>query len=572
MARLAPIPGLVPGRLELGDVVVCWAAAASAPINTHTAADGGAVVFGDALARGATRRATAAELRDAWTGPAARPTPHDGYFAGVAVRGEQIVLGGDLMGLFPLYVAARGDVYIAASTPAVFAGHPSVDCSFDVDGLVCYLLTGGPFDGRTVQAGVRRVAAGALATWRRGGPLQEVTTFRWPNGPVDASLSFAQQLERFDAAQADAVRRHTGVHERINILLSGGRDSRTLAGYLAESGRRASTITLGAPTDHDVRCAAGVARVLGMPHAVRPVPFDPFVAYADRCIELEKHSVSMSSVHTWAGVEAFAALGGGLLSGYMADVRHLPARPATREAMLQWAAGRAIAPEVLTRLLRAEHRPMVAEVMARVHAAYDALGRDADAHGTSPGLSPDASWRWFMAVYMRFHAGAVPWRLSFGAWPVMPIIDQAFLEATLSIPLAMVAGRTMQDAVLRTRFPALARVPLDRNAHDTRPLVESWPSRLAAATRRFRAPAPSVEQRFYVRMYDFNNPGWRAIRESAEPGRSAMTEWFDAGALATIVPSPSQDVAHADPIAEGFGPKMLTGLMRGLVLAKERSR
>lgn len=566
------MPGLISGRRDLGEVVVCWAAAVSAPIDTYTADDGGAVVFGDALARGATRRTTAAELRDAWTGPTAQTSPHDGYFAGVAVRGEQIVLGGDLMGLFPLYVAARGDVYVAASTPAVFAGHPAVDYSFDVDGLVCYLLTGGPFDGRTVRAGVRRVAAGARAQWRRGGRLEDVTTFRWPSGPVDASLSFAEQYERFDAAQADALRRHTGVHDRINILLSGGRDSRTLAGYLAESGRSAQTTTLGAPTDHDVRCAAGVARVLGMPHTVHPVRFEPFVSYADRCVEWERHSASMSSVHTWAGVEAFASLGGGLLSGYMADVRHLPARPATREAMLQWAAGRAIAPEALTRLLRPEHRPLVAEVMARVHSAYDALGAGGDAHTGAPALSSDASWRWFMAVYMRFHAGAVPWRLSFGAWPVLPIIDQAFLEATLRIPLAMVAGRTMQDAVLRKRFPSLARVPLDRNAHDTRPLVESWRSRLVAAAQRLRAGTPSVEQRFYVRMYDFDNPGWRAIREAAEPGRSAMAEWFDAAALATLVPLPSHDTEHADPIAEGFGPKMLTGLMRGLVLAKERSQ
>ncbi|MFN0097709.1 MAG: hypothetical protein ACKVS7_03465, partial [Gemmatimonadaceae bacterium] len=329
-------------------------------------------------------------------------------------------------------------------------------------------------------------------------------------------------------------------------------------------------MTLGAPTDHDVRCAADVARALEMPHIVHPVRFEPFVSYADRCVEWERHSASMSSVHTWAGVEALASLGGGLLSGYMADVRHLPARPATREAMLQWAAGRAIAPERLARMLRPELRPLVAEVMERVHGAYDALGAERDAPSAAPVRSTDASWRWFMAVYMRFHAGAVPWRLSFGAWPVLPIIDQAFIEATLRIPLPMIAGRTMQDAVLRKRFPALARVPLDRNAHDTRPLVETWRSRLSAATQRLRAPTPSVEQRFYVRMYDYDNPGWRAIREAAEPGRAAMSEWFDTAELGSIVPTPSHDVAHADPIAEGFGPKMLTGLMRGLVLAKER--
>ena len=73
------------------------------------------------------------------------------------------------------------------------------------------------------------------------------------------------------------------------------------------------------------------------------------------------------------------------------------------------------------------------------------------------------------------------------------------------------------------------------------------------------------ERQASPRIYDFANDGWRAIRHAAEPGRNAMLEWFDRASLAAVVPSPSATVAHADPVTDGFGPKMLTGIMRGCV-------
>jgi asparagine synthase (glutamine-hydrolysing) len=555
------VDGLVVGRLDVGATVVLWAAAPSAPIDQCVDANGAAVVWGDALKPGAMVRSSAATLREAWQ---ARECL-DGFFAAVTVQDGTIALGGDLLGLFPLYVSAVGEVFVAASSPAPFAWHPLMDVAFDVEGLLGLLLTGGPFDGRTLQRGVRRVAAGARAEWSATTGLREVRGYQWPRPPVDESLSFEAQMERFDAAQARAVARHAGVHERVAVLLSGGRDSRMLAGYLAKAGRSETTVTLGDPSDHDAMCAAAVARALKWPHRLHAVPFERFPAFADRALTWERLSGGMSSMHAWATLDALrpAPSGSAVLSGYIFEARQLSPLPPTREGMLQWTHARAMTPQAVTTLLRPEYRDLVPAVMERVRRSFDDL---AEGESVAPA---EVSWRWLMAVYARFHPGAVPWRMSFAAWPVLPILDQALLELTLSIPPAFLAERRMQDAILRTRFPALARLPLDRNAADVRPLLESRASRFMARTREIFSGSSrsSVERRYFARMYNFDNPGWRAIRGAAEPGREALHEWFEPAALAALVPVAGKAAAHADPIAEGFGPKMLAGLMRWQVLA-----
>ena len=68
------------------------------------------------------------------------------------------------------------------------------------------------------------------------------------------------------------------------------------------------------------------------------------------------------------------------------------------------------------------------------------------------------------------------------------------------------------------------------------------------------------------RIYDFDNPGWQLIRASAEPGREAMTEWFNGEVLARLVPPAGTPAQHSNPVADGFAPKLLTGFMRVLAL------
>ncbi len=526
-----------------------------------------AVVFGDALAPCEARRTDAAALRAAWTAPMPSRVAYDGFYAAVAVQGDVVVIGADILGLFPVYTAENDACFVASSTPAAFDWHQQFAGGLHVAGLFGYLLTGGPFNGDTLRHGVRRLEAGVRLRWQSstGGAPERV--FAWPRADADTALSFDAQLERLDAAQEAAVRRHTAVHPRLSVLLSGGRDSRTLVGYLARANRNASAFTLGVNTDHDATCAAAVARTLGMPHALHDVAFERFPEFADRAVAHERLAGGMSSIHSWAAVDALGATGGAVLSGYVFEIRQIPPLPDSRDGMLAWTHAHALAPHALEALVRPQHRATVVEVMHAMRARFAALA--ADAHDPA-----EASWRWLMAGYARFHSGAVPWRLSFSAWPVLPIVDQELLGVMCSIPREFLASRRMQDALLRKRFPALARLPLDRNADDLRPLLE-WPGSRALAALRARlkrrvAPVRPIERRYYARMYDFDNPGWRLVRARAESGRAAASEWFEPTALAALAPKPADAARHADPIAQGFAPKSLTGFMRMLSLQSER--
>lgn len=570
LGYFATIPGMTPGQLAHGDTLVLWNAAPTAPVSTQSDADGCALVLGDALRPGQACRVDARAVLNDWLAPSAADSPvYDGLYVAVAVRGREFALGGDLLGLAPIVYAAPGPVRLAGSSSAHFAWHPLYQDLIDVRGLFGHLLTGGPFDGRTLRTGVTRLSPGRLLRCSDTEAPRETPHYRAPPVSSDGPSDFDAALERYDAVLHAAVRRHSAVHEHVSLLLSGGRDSRLLGGYLLRDRQLQQAFTLGAPSDHDATCAASVAHTLRTSHRVHDVPFSTFTCHADRSIREELLSGGMSNVHTWEGVDALAGTGGGLLSGYLLEARQIAPLPQTVAGMLDWTHAHAMTPAQLRGLVRPHLRLLVDETSEAIVRALHAVGADCAAEE----YSNERSWRWVLATYARFHPGAVPWRYSSAAWPILPILDQAFLQTAQAMPPGWLDSRRMQDAVLCRRFPGLARLPLDRNGDDVRPLLPSRIFRLREALQRTRVPGRgrTVERRYYARMYDFDNRGWQQIRTSAEAGRDRMAEWFDPDALARVLPVVGHSGAHADAIDDGFGPKMLTGFMRALTLGVVRT-
>jgi len=557
--------------VESGAIAIIWQANASAPVSVLQEPACVSVVWGDALRGAESTRATAADIAHGWGGEVeqggpSHPTAYDGFYAAVVARDTEVVIGADLLGLFPVYYATAGDVLVAGSSAEAFRAHPLFDDELDVTALIGYLLTGGPFDGRTIVRGVRRLGAGTLLRWQGSGRITEQPHYQLPVGERIDATSLGEQVELYDHVLGGAVRRHVAPHADVDVLLSGGRDSRLLAGYLADVRTPRDTLTLGRAQDHDAACAARVARALGMPHRTCDIPFERFSEYADRSVRVEQLAGGMSTVHTWGALELLGGAGGALLSGYLLEVRQIDPLPQSRAEMLAWTHAHALTPERLLPMLRSEAlRRSLRDVVRCIETRYEALTPNAT----------ERSWQWLASVYARFHAGAVPWRLSFARWPVLPILDRAVLELMVALPRRSTASRRLQDELLRRRFPHLARLPLDRNSADVRPLVPSLGWHLSAGTQflfnRLRGTVDQTERRYFARMYDFDNPGWRAIRRAAEPARRSLDEWFVPSALAALVPPPETAAAHTDRINQGFGPKSLVGFMRWCGLRRERA-
>jgi asparagine synthase (glutamine-hydrolysing) len=220
---------------------------------------------------------------------------------------------------------------------------------------------------------------------------------------------------------------------------------------------------------------------------------------------------------------------------------------------------RALKPDVVARLMGGAGSDVVATRARELEALFDATGP----------TERQRHWRFVVTNYERFRTGAIAWRAAFGAWPLLPMLDRAVLTAVAEIPPASIAHRSAQDELLRTRFPELARLPLVvRNAAIEAPLRATRLERLRyGAMGRLARMGPAAlfrrgrERRYNYRLYDFNGPGWRAVRRAAEPHRERLGALLNADELNRLLPGPEATIPMADAVHGAHGLKQLVGLM-----------
>lgn len=459
-------------------------------------------------------------------------------FLGVAIRHDGACCAVvDPLGLFPLYYASTPEVFVFASSMWPFGRHPDVSRQLDVDGLIGLLLTQGIVGGRTVQQGVTRLRPGHAVTWQPGRIATEHRVHRWQ---VTSDLFQATEGEQVDALDA-AVRAATRDGQSEALLLSGGLDSRLIAGYLREESQRpVQTVSLGSPWHYDVAFAREVAHQLGWHHEPIEIDNGLFPQHARLQVQHEQLSGSFADLAFWQLVDRLHLRAPALATGFCGNnvlepLRHDPGQTDLSFPRVFAACNRyGLSVDTLRTLLRVDR------VDERIAAVVDDLRReyeDADGDPFQQVLQFDLTHR------ARFLIGAVVWRVSFGARPVLPYADRRVVETALALPLSAFEGRRVQRALLCRRFPSLAQLPLDTATFFTRPLRPNIAQRvrhlgLLAAHGLFSRR----ERRYYHAVFDLNGPGWRAVRLEAEAGRARATSVLDPVVLQQLVPRPDEEI------------------------------
>jgi len=565
----SPVGGLVTGSCSAPPFAALWTATADAPISVESGA-GAAIVFGTAIRGEAGARVTAAELRQLWHGgEGGIPEPFDGFYAALAYDPHAgLLAGADIFGRFPVYYADAGDALLVGSSPELFRHHPSFRREFDPMGLVGILLTNGLVEGRTLWKGVRRLGAGSLLSARAGGAAREVLQYEMPLTDRHFGEPFARHVEVIAAALDRAVRRHVPRHPRPLMLLSGGLDSRTLAGFLDAQGISPLAITRGLRDDIEMRCATRVARHLRFEHlASESDPADDLGDARTRA-RWEHLASGFSGTGGWGSHRLLRTLGAAVVSGYSMDWIIGGYAPTTPDLSFETFFGYqnrwGLRPALLQRLLRRERfGDAVRETMAAIERRYRSYS--------------DLEFRRALcfALYhrQRFHIGGHAWSESFGAWPIVPAVDMGVLAVAGGMPASTLDERRLQIELVRTRFPDLARLPLDRNSYNMDPLLPSLAWRVrrrvmrrAARIARTLAPErpPRVERRRYYRQYDINGPGSRSIRAAAEPLRRLSDEYFDPAVFDELVPPAGARLEFKDGIVDPAGMRSLLGFLHWL--------
>ena len=565
------LPGLESGACGSGDFHAVWAAAPNAPVRWVADPHGAAVVLGEAIAPDSAARIDPHALRQRWR-PDAEPATWwtwDGFFAAMVFeRRGGVVAGADLLGLFPFYHWSDGEVLVMASSPEPLQCHPAFRRALDRAGLLGIMLTNGLFRGRTLWADVHRLQpAHFLRFTGEGAPTESadsaLAATRNRCGPPQ--LSPGEQLDMVGAALTRTIRRHSPAGEPCGIFLSGGLDSRLVAGYLHRQGTPLVALTLGHPNDIEMRCARGVARELDIEHRTASVPLALYPVFAETLTSRWEHLANGGEVIFGWGTRAFltsfpARIANGIqldwLLGGSYDFGVEPDRLSFDRGFALKVNARGFSPALLGRLLRPEvFRGLVGATIEEMRADCDGMAED----------PLRRFWHFFLLHRGRFSAGSAAWHLSFGSWPVMASLDRALFTTITGLPLVTWADRTAEQALLRREFPALARLPLDRNGYLTTPLTagpgRSFLDKIPSYVRtRWLAPrlGPRLERRYYYRIFDLNNPGWAAVRRLAEPGRDALKELFVPEVLDEILPPPDRPVRYrGDLITEGSKLKQL---------------
>lgn len=568
----ADLPGTAAGMATAGPVTCVWAAGATAPLDVHQAGDRLAVLIGYAV-DDAGRWVRARELADAWLADDAERTAHDGYHVGVAfdpARG--MAAGVDPLGVFPLYHAALPDGgSLVATTPAAFGCHPRFRCRIDRAGLAGILLVHGLLHDRPLLAGTRRLAAGHRLRVPPGGGLEERRVFSFAGDAAPAE-SLHDTDRRIGDLLRDTLRRHRPPGDDSVIMLSGGLDSRLVAGSLADLGIPTRAVSFGRAGDYEVRAARRVAAAVDMPHEIvstEDVDDATFVGDARRTVVFNHLSSGPGGEDFAAGLRLAGGRGRFLWSGIPFDWVFEPVSdhngydPVTGtwsfDRLLTMMNAWGVPVARLPGLLGADGRDRCAAILGELETLCAA--------GPLPPERQSAVVRWNQRV--RNHLAAALHLTSFTAWPLMPATDRRLFSALFQLPVHTFADRRIEKAILVAGRPDLAAIPLDTNSFRFEPLV-AGPERSGLAAmarsvgrkvRRAVQPLfPTADPRRYERLFNMNHPRWLAVRRAVEPLRPLLHEHLDARAVTTILPPPDRRVRARTPVKAGSPLRLLCGM------------
>jgi asparagine synthase (glutamine-hydrolysing) len=568
--KISPMSGLITDSFSRDDFCIIWASGINTPVSKSTDEDSSAVIFGTPLKENNPRNVTANDIikmkgiEDVKT-----KCCFNGFFSAIIYNQYTgISIWGDLLGVFPIYYYSSKDFLLAGSSPELFRNYPGFKIELNPGGLVSILLTMHIFDGHTLLKDVKRLGAGNILVWKSGKEAQEHSQYKIQMSSKNFSLPFSAHVDILHDKIEETIARHTSCSNKYSIFLSGGLDSRILAGYLDKRNLEMSALTFGDSDDIEMRCASAVAKQLGIRQNVIKIEPKYYPVWADLQSRWEHISNGFNNILSWninsdiADFEPRVVLGHSFDAVIGTSYINWAYSPAQRsmsfesffENINKWA----FSIDKLKKLLRSDVFPsdILEENINCIKNTYNSFS----------DLESQRAWCFNLYNRQRHHVGNFAWATSFKSWPVIPALDRQLLETAASMPASSIAERRAEIELLCSRFPKLANLPIDRNGFDTTPLKPRVRYLVAQNIYKklhldYFIHNGKAEHLFYYRIYDFNGPGWIAIRKNAEPYREKLYHIFDRDALNELLPGPDVRMKFDNGIIEPSGLKSLIGLM-----------
>lgn len=573
---LSGLPHLTRRSASMQTLDVYWEASVSTPVSVATdrLADKERMAFVvgdyDAPYNATSDAAQRLLRRSAEQAPDIRCiSGQNGYYLAMLFEDSpHLVLGTDALGMFPLYYWAKGDVCLFGTSPELFRLHPLFVAEPSVYAVASVLLISYSAGGQSLFKGVRRSSSGHLVDWTPQAGVSEAEANPVRMSDANFDQSYEACLEQV-ASYFDVFHKSLATLPEVDVFLSGGQDSRMVAGYVGKhlAKKAVRALSLGRRDDQELQYAMKVSRALGWRHRYQDVEFEKFPLFAARQLRLESLYGSFANLDTGTAQTLLAERGGPVFSGYLGDAvigdGQIAYAVSPKTAQIDFE-------ELFGNLNRYGFEIKDAAELLSGHGGRAALAEVVDGlrceWDNIDALPFQKAWLFAMTHRQRIFIGSFIWRLSLGAWPLLPYLDRRLLDFVAALPLNYLSGRRMQADIIKREFPRLATLPLDRNAvgpeYLVTPLYRKFlPPLSDVSWRLHRLLERGRERRYYHRVFDFNNTGWQSVRREAERYRSQAGNLFAPEALSRLLPAAGTSLPCTNAVLDFSRTKALTGLV-----------
>ena len=243
-------------------------------------------------------------------------------------QNEELRLISDKFGLYPIYYQVIKDGFVFSSELKTIIRVSQmldpVKIELDELGVLEYFTFGHPLDTRTLVKDVRILPSGSVLSFRfdRGIQLRKYydISFRPEN---EKETEYSAYIPEHQHLMTEIVQQRVFPGEQIDLALSGGLDSRTIAGYFHRLGIPFTSSTFGFPKNIDVTAAEQVARVVNAPHQFYHFQPQYVPDHAHEAVYLMDGMGRLGHLHfMFLAQQSADQAGRFLFSGYMGDVPH----------------------------------------------------------------------------------------------------------------------------------------------------------------------------------------------------------------------------------------------------------
>lgn len=579
--KIAVFKDLKQGRITKDNFSLLWASNKNAPVDIYQDKEHVAFVIGEAICPGSDERLSAKGIKEEWKNiKSAKSNYYDGYYLALNYSTEKgLIAGGDILGLFPIYYYTDNEILLIGSSPELFKYHDCFEPKLSIEGLTGMLMTMHSVEGLTLWKNVHRLKAGYLLADDINTQIREVKQYSLPLSQKYYGLPFSKQIELIHQKLGEAVERHAPAGQKYSFLFSGGLDSRMLGGYLKNRKKDITAITLGKTSDKEMKIAKKVMKSFSFQHDCINISFDEYARGANLSAKWEHGLHGFNTISVWnlkgilerkesikviSGIIHDSILGSSIYNniGYSDDLETDFSK--LFSSVNRWGVPYKSIVELISNSTN-NSLPKVIKIKLKEQ-FYNYSESDYERR----------IWLFELFNRARFHLGGYIWKMSFGAWPVIPIIDSTLLEIICGVPQAIKVNRRAQRELVKTYFPVLARLPLDHNSKQSDQLIPTWNFLLKRKIKNSRifnnriANAFKADRKktlYYPRTMNIDNAGWKNIRKEAESARSLTSNIFDQNKLSQLLPKPNEEIGKR--LEDVSGLKTLLGFMLWLKKMKK---